>query len=124
MILFTVGFVVICFGMAGDADGVPANEALTVLGIPHICDSVVLTTLRAGLVGSHNFALTSGDIVLALLAPGDDEEEEVDDCCAYTTSILLQTPKIKTLPRKENATKTKATLFILMCKSKIIININ
>jgi hypothetical protein len=80
--------------------------------------------LRAGLVGSHNFALTSGDIVLALLAPSDDEEEEDDDCCAYTTSILLQTPKIKKLARNENTTKIKAALFILMCKSKIIISIN
>jgi hypothetical protein len=123
MMLFTVGFVVNCCGIADDVDRVPANEALTVLGIPHICDSVVLTTLRAGLVGSHNFALTSGDIVLALLAPGAEEEED-DDCCAYTTSILLQTPKIKTVASEENTTKIKAPLFILMCESKIIININ
>jgi hypothetical protein len=57
-------------------------DGFTVFGIPHILDSVVLTTLRLGLLGLHIFALSSGDIVvvLLLLLPADGG----DDCCAYT----------------------------------------
>src|SRR5919197_6781530 len=63
-----VGFVNVCCvdddtvdvcGVAADAKG-----GFTVFGIPHICASVVLTTLRLGLLGSHIFALGSDDIGL------------------------------------------------------------
>jgi hypothetical protein len=100
--LFAVDFAVwrgITDDDTDDVDGVPANEGFTVLGIPHICASVVLTTLRAGLLGSHILALTSGDITL--LSTADE-----DDCCAYTW-ILLQTPKINTPARTVNITKNK-----------------
>ncbi|MFL6342849.1 MAG: hypothetical protein ACJ72U_15055 [Nitrososphaeraceae archaeon] len=58
-----VGFVVVVVCCGDDDDtadvgsGVAAyNEGgFTVFGIPHICDSVVLTTLRLGLLGSHIF---------------------------------------------------------------------
>ena len=48
-------------------------------------DSVVLTTLRSGLLGSHIFALSSDDIDLLTELPvgGDnvgEEEEEEEDC--------------------------------------------
>jgi hypothetical protein len=88
-----VGFVVVvCCG--GDDDDITAdvgggiaadNEGgFTVFGIPQIVDSVVLTTLRLGLLGSHIFALISDEIVVLLselLSPaaGDDDD---DDCCA------------------------------------------
>ena len=36
----------------------------TVFAIPHMRHSVVLITLRSGLLGSHIFALISGDIVV------------------------------------------------------------
>ena len=94
-----VGFVVVvvCCGDDDDDDDTTAdvgggiaadNEGgFTVFGIPHIFDSVVLTTLRVGLLGSHNFALSSGDIVvlseLLLLAAGDEDGDD-DNCCANT----------------------------------------
>ena len=34
-----------------------------VFGIPHICDSVVLTNLSFGLLGSHSFDFSCGDMV-------------------------------------------------------------
>jgi hypothetical protein len=43
----------------------------TVFGIPHILDSVVLTTLRLGLLGSHIAALCCG--------VNDDDDDEDDD---------------------------------------------
>ena len=55
--------------------GVDANEGFTVFGMPHTFDSVVLTTLRLGLLGSHIFALSSDDRVL--VTPDDE-----DICCA------------------------------------------
>jgi hypothetical protein len=87
-----VGFVVVvCCGGGDDDDdtadvdgGVAADNegGFTVFGIPQIVDSVVLTTLRLGLLGSHIFALISDEIVLLseLLSPaaGDDD----DNCCA------------------------------------------
>jgi hypothetical protein len=44
--------------------------------------SVVLTTLRSGLLGSHIFALSSDDIGLLTELPvgGDNVGEEEDDC--------------------------------------------
>jgi hypothetical protein len=110
-----VGFIVVfcvdddTVDIGGDAD----NEGgFIVFGIPHICDSVVLTTLRLGLLGSHIFALSSGDIVvvrneLLLLADGGE-----DGCCAYAW-ILLQIPKSNTLTRTENTAKIKRVLSIL-----------
>jgi hypothetical protein len=66
------------FGVVLDNDvvvvGVAGDEGFTVFGIPHIVDSVVLTTFRPGLLGSHIFALTSGDIVLI--------DELPVNCCA------------------------------------------
>jgi hypothetical protein len=97
-VLFTA-FICCCFGAAtvvvgdgcigGDDDtadvgGVDGNEGFTVLGIPHMRDSVVLTTLRSGLLGSHIFALSSDDIgLLTELPVGEDNvgEEEVEDDC-------------------------------------------
>ena len=97
-----VGFVVviICWAVvdddSGDEVGCDADNVdgggFTVFAIPHILDSVVLTTLRLGLLGSHIFALSSGDIVVVLLllspAARDDSREDVDGledgCCAYT----------------------------------------
>ena len=79
-----VGFVVVCCdddtvdvgGVADDNEG-----GFTVFGIPHIRDSVVLTTLRLGLLGSHISALSfAGTVVLlAGLPVGGD-----DNCCPYT----------------------------------------
>ena len=54
----------------GDGDN---KDGFTVFGIPHIRDSVVLITLRSGLLGLHIFALSSGDIIVL-------GELGVDDC--------------------------------------------
>lgn len=43
----------------------------TVFGMPHILDSVVLTTLRLGLLGSHIAALCCG--------VNDDDDDEADE---------------------------------------------
>jgi hypothetical protein len=102
-----VGFVVVCCG--GDDDTadvggvVDDNEGgFIVFGIPHICDSVVLTTLRLGLLGWHIFALSSSDIVLLNeLLPARDYD---DNCCAYTY-ILLQVPKTSMPARSGNTAK-------------------
>ena len=66
--------VVVCFGGGVAAD---TKGGFTVLAIPHIRASVVLTTLRLGLLGSHIFDLSSADIVgvlseLLLPAAGGD----------------------------------------------------
>jgi hypothetical protein len=89
-----IGFVVVvCCGGGGDGDdddntadvggGIAADNegGFTVFGIPQIVDSVVLTTLRLGLLGSHIFALSSGDIVVLLSellppAAGDDDGDD------------------------------------------------
>jgi hypothetical protein len=94
-LLVVVGFVVVvcCGGGGGDDDdtadvggGVAAdNEGdFTVFGIPQIVDSVVLTTLRLGLLGSHIFALISDEIALLseLLSPAAGDDDEDDNCCA------------------------------------------
>ena len=73
--------------VGGVADNV--GDGFTVFGIPHICDSVVLTILRLRLLGSHIFALRSADIVMVLgelllpLLPADDGDDN-GNCCAYT----------------------------------------
>jgi hypothetical protein len=88
-----VGFVVVvvCCGGGDDDDtadvggGVAADNegGFTVFGIPHIFDSVVLTTLRLGLLGSHIFALSSGDIVVLTEPPvrGADADSVGEDDC-------------------------------------------
>jgi len=90
-----VDFVVVvcCAGDDDTADvgGIADDDAkagFTVFGIPHMRASVVLTTLRLGLLGSHIFALSSGDIVppdevpLPAACTGDDDND--GDCCANT----------------------------------------
>jgi hypothetical protein len=73
----------LCDVAADDAKG-----GLTVFAIPHKRDSVVLTTLRLGLLGSHIFALSSGDIwllgELLLLLPAACGGEDDGNCCANT----------------------------------------
>lgn len=97
-----VGFVVVVCCCDGDIDddsadvgGVGAADdnksGFTVFGIPYIRDSVVLTTLRPGLLGSHIFALSPGDIglldelLLRLPAAGDDGDDEIDGICCPNT---------------------------------------
>jgi hypothetical protein len=94
LLLVVVGFVVVvCCGGGDDDDdtadvggGVAAdNEGdFTVFGIPQIFDSVVLTTLRLGLLGSHIFDLSSDEIALLseLLSPAAGDDDEDDNCCA------------------------------------------
>ena len=54
---------VVVFGGGATVD---ASAGSTVLGIPHMRASVVLTTLRLGLLGLHIFALISGGIAALL----------------------------------------------------------
>ena len=44
-----------------------------VIGRPHIFDSVVLTNLSFGLLGSHSFDFSCGDIVVVLVGEGGGE---------------------------------------------------
>jgi len=74
--------------------------SFTVFGIPHIRASVVLTTLRLGLLGSHisDFRLSDIVVVRGILLDGDD-----DSCCAFTVKVLGKVaargiPKVKTKP--------------------------
>jgi hypothetical protein len=109
-----VGFVVVCCvdDDTADVGGVVADDnkgGFTVFGIPHIFDSVVLTTLRLGLLGSHIFALSSADIVvvlgeLLLLAAGRVDDDASGNCCANTW-VLLQIAKTSILTRNENTVK-------------------
>jgi hypothetical protein len=70
--------------LLGDAAG--SNKGgFIVFAIPHMRDSVVLTTLRSGLLGSHIFALSPGDIVVLgeLVVGGGADAPNVgddDDC--------------------------------------------
>jgi hypothetical protein len=59
--------------------------SIAILGL----DSVVLTTFKLGLVGSHIFALSCEDIVvllgeLAAVGRGGDDDDNDGDCCANT----------------------------------------
>src|SRR5919198_2174315 len=70
--LAIAGCVVVCGGDdTADVGGGAADDdnkgGFTVFVIPHIRDSVVLTTLRLGLLGLHIFALISGDIFVVAL---------------------------------------------------------
>ena len=72
------GDVVVFGGCATD----DASAGPTVLGIPHIRASVVLTALRLGLLGLHIFALISGDMVVLLSELGVDGGNIVgEDVC-------------------------------------------
>jgi hypothetical protein len=110
--------VVVCCGGGDGADDDTAlvggvaddgKDGFTVLEIPHILDSVVLTTLRSGLLGSHIFALSSGDIDLLTL--GEDKVAE-EDFCAYTW-ILLHMLKSNTPTRSKNSAKIEIVSIIL-----------
>jgi hypothetical protein len=121
-----VGFVAAVFCVGGDDDddtvdvgSVVADDGkdgFTVLEIPHIRASVVLTTLRSGLLGSHIFALSSDDIDLLTL--GEDNVGE-DDFCAYTW-ILLQIPKSNTPTRSKNSAKIEIILIILKIQQVLL----
>jgi hypothetical protein len=69
---------VVVRGGVGAADN---KGEFTVFAIPHMRDSVVLTTLRSGLLGSHIFALVSGDIVTLgeLAVDGGDDADNVGE---------------------------------------------
>ncbi len=56
--------------------GVGVVTFFIVFGIPHIFDSVVLTNLSFGLLGSHIFDFSSGETVL-LVGDGEVGEEGV-----------------------------------------------
>ena len=83
----------------------------TVRGIPHIRDSVALTTLRLGLLGLHTFALISGDILVVVSSESAVAfRVGVDDCCCAYTWILLQIAKSNTPIRTENTARIKILL--------------
>jgi hypothetical protein len=106
-----------------DVGGVGAgNECFTVFGIPHICASVVLTTLRLGLLESHIFALSSGDSELVRELPigGDDAGTAgADDCWAYAY-ILLQILKSITPARADNIANFELILLILKTDRRLL----
>jgi hypothetical protein len=98
-----------------DVGGVAENEGgFTVFAIPHSCDSVVLTTLRPGLLGSHIFALSSGDTVAVLceLPAGSDDD---DNCCAYTktTAAVLARIAARGIPKVRSKLTNNVVRFIL-----------
>jgi hypothetical protein len=64
-------------GVADDSKG-----GFTVFGMPQMCASVVLTTLRPGLLGSHILALISGDIVVLGELVAAVDGDTADDCWA------------------------------------------
>jgi hypothetical protein len=67
-----------CANGATDGD----KGGFTVFEMPHMRASVVLTTLRAGLLGLHSFALISGEMVVLGELP-TDADGGGDDCWAY-----------------------------------------
>ena len=71
---------VIGFGDEGVGVGVVGVVVVTffiVFGIPHIFDSVVLTNLSFGLLGSHISDFSSGETVLLVVGDGEVGEEGV-----------------------------------------------
>jgi hypothetical protein len=85
---FSEGGGVIGFGDEGDIGfGVGVGRGIEVVGVgvvvvvtffivigrPHIFDSVVLTNLSFGLLGSHSFDFSCGDIVVVLVGEGRGE---------------------------------------------------
>ena len=75
------GVGVIGFGDEGVGDGVVGVVVVVtffiVFGIPHIFDSVVLTNLSFGLLGSHISDFSSGETVLLVVGDGEVGEEGV-----------------------------------------------
>jgi hypothetical protein len=67
-------------GSEEDDDAAVVVVFFTVFGIPHICDSVVLTTFRLGLPGSHISDLIFADTELI----GERIRRDDDNCCPYT----------------------------------------
>jgi hypothetical protein len=118
-----VGFVVCCGGCndddTADVGGGVADDnnigGFTVFGMPHIFDSVVLTTLRLGLLGLHIFALSSADIAVVLsellplpaAAAGLVDDDAVGGNCCPNTWVLLQIAKTSIPNRNENTVKIK-----------------
>ena len=75
------GVGVIGFGDEGVGDGVVGVVVVTffiVFGMPHICDSVVLTNLSFGLLGSHSFDFNTGETVV-LVGDGEVGGDDVGD---------------------------------------------
>ena len=75
-------------GFGDDGVGVVGVVVVTffiVFGIPHIFDSVVLTNLSFGLLGSHIFDFSSGETVLLV---GDGEVGEEGVTWAWLTLII------------------------------------
>ena len=106
---------------ADDIGGVAADDnkdGFIVFGIPHIRDSVVLTTFRLGLLGSQIFALSCGDIglldelLLSLRLPAGGADDDNDGNCCANTRVLLQIAKTSIPTRNENAMKIKVVWFI------------
>jgi hypothetical protein len=104
----------------GDGDN---KDGFTVFGIPHIRDSVVLTTFRSGLLGSHIFALSPESIVLldellllrlpAAASPAADDDDIDDGNCCANTWVLLQIAKTSVPTRNENTVTVKVVWFML-----------
>jgi hypothetical protein len=126
--------VVVCLGVDDDIDddvcgvAVVVNDDIrgfTVRGIPHMRDSVALTTFRLGLLGSHIFALSSGDIFVVLSESADrDCGGSDDDCCCAYAWILLQIAKSNTPVRTENTAKIELLLLILHMEMQYYIYVN
>ena len=81
-VVAVVGFVVTVCCVGDDEDSADvlcdvgtadARPGFTVLAMPHMRASVVLTTFRSGLLGSHILALSSSDI--DVLTPADVTED-------------------------------------------------
>jgi hypothetical protein len=72
------------------------------------------------LLGSHIFALSSGDIVAVLgvlvlpsaAASGGDDD---GNCCRAYTWVLLQIAKTSIPTRNENTIKIKISALIILC---------
>jgi hypothetical protein len=119
LLLFAVAICCCCFGLlevdagvvgvdsVGVVDGDPVVDTgvavvvgtFTVLGILHMRASVVLTTLRLGLLGLHisDFRFSDTVVVRGILLDDDD------NCCAFTVKVLARVaargiPKVKTKP--------------------------
>jgi hypothetical protein len=70
------------FGVGGGIEvvgvGVVVVTFFIVIGRPHIFDSVVLTNLSFGLLGSHSFDFSSGDIVVLVGEGGGEVDGDGD----------------------------------------------
>jgi hypothetical protein len=91
---------VVAVDSVGVVDAAVVVGSFTVFGILHMRASVVLTTLRLGLLGSHisDFTFSDTVVVRGILLDGDD-----DNCCAFTVKVLVRVaargiPKVRTKP--------------------------